>query len=295
MIAPPLPSEALATFVVFAERLNFTHAARALHLSQPAVFQHIQRLSEALGVELYRRQGHRLELTREGMRVAAFARGQAEETARLRDELEGREARVPSVLCAGEGAYLYLLGEAVSRLLAAGEALRLMTRNGEGTLEALLVGEAHVGVAVVERVPDELEAAVLQVTPQVLAVPRSHPLARRKRCRLKDLDGERLVVPPRGRPLRAALELATRAAGVPWQPAVEASSWPLQLHFVKLGVGLAVVNGCCRLPPGLVGVPVPELPASRYLKLRRRGPQDAARGRLWEALRGDAAPRGEAG
>ena len=120
MIAPPLPAEALATFLVFSEHLNFTRAARALHLSQPAVFQQVQRLSEALGAALYRREGQRLELTREGARVAAFARVQAEQTAALRDELRGQEPQLPAVLCAGEGAFLYVLGDVVSRWLRSG-------------------------------------------------------------------------------------------------------------------------------------------------------------------------------
>ena len=152
-------------------------------------------------------------------------------------------------------------------------------------MEALLGGQAHVGVAVLDRVPDELESELLLATPQVLVVPRAHRLARRRRCRLADLQGERLVVPPAGRPLRAAVDLLTRSAGVEWTVAVEASGWPLQLHFARLGVGLTVVNGCCKLPPGLIAVPLPELPATRYLKLRRRGPRAQERQRLWEALR----------
>ncbi len=284
MIAPPLPSEALATFAVFADHLNFTRAARALHLSQPAVFQQVQRLGEALGVGLYTRQGQRLALTREGMRVAAFARDLADQTAALRGELAGSKSREPPVLCAGEGAYLYLLGEAVSRLLASGAPLRLLTRDAEGTVEALLVGQAHVGVGVVERVPDELESELLREVPQVLVVPRQHPLSRRRRCRLADLQGARLVAPPLGRPHRVALDLAARSAAVTWEVAVEATGWPLTLHFVELGVGVAIVNGCCRLPPGLSAVPVPELPPTRYLAMRRRGAHDPPRRQLWESL-----------
>lgn len=285
MIAAPLPSEALATFVVFAEHLNFTRAARALHLSQPAVFQHVQRLSEALEATLYRRQGQRLSLTDEGKRVAAFARAVASQTAALRDELAGRDPQEPVVLCAGEGAYLYLLGEAVSRMLAAGVSLRLLTRDADGTVEALRVGLAHVGVAVIDRVPAEIEATTLRETPQVLVVPRSHPLARRQRVRLRDLRGARLVAPPAGRPHRGVLDLAAHAAGVDWQVVVEASGWPLTLHFVKLGVGVAIVNGCCRLPPGLVAIPLPELPPTRYSLMRRRGPPHTLRSRLWDTLR----------
>lgn len=290
MIAAPLPADALASFVVFAELLNFTHAARRLHLSQPAVFQHVRRLADELGAPLYRRHGQRLELTPQGQQVAAFARSLHAQTAALRSELQGVTLRAPSVLCAGEGAFLYVLGEPVSRLLAAGTPLELLTRDTSGTLDALRVGLAHVGVAVLDHPPPDCEASLLLETPQTLVLPRAHPLARRKQLRVRDLAGLHLVVPPQGRPLRALIDAATRAAAVDWQVAVEASGWPLLLHFVKLGVGAAVVNGCCRPPAGLVALPLLDLPPTRYQLLRRRGDHDAPRRALWDALLSSSPP-----
>ena len=55
--------EWLEAFVAFAERMSFTHAARDLHISQPALHVQIARLTEALGVRLYRREGRALVLT----------------------------------------------------------------------------------------------------------------------------------------------------------------------------------------------------------------------------------------
>jgi DNA-binding transcriptional LysR family regulator len=284
----PLPHDELATFALFARELNFSRTARLLHLSQPAVFAQVKRLGEALGTPLYRRQGPRLTLTAAGQRVAVFAADLAARSEQLRAELAGTPATSPVTLCAGEGAYLYLLGEAIHRFSREHPALRLLTRDAQGTVEALLAGEAHLGVAVLDQTPAELESCVLSEFGQVLVMPRTHPLARRRRpLRLADLAHSRLVVPPAGRPLRALLDATLRAAGVPWEVGVEASGWPLLLHFVSLGAGLAVVNGCCTLPRGLVGLPLPALPPTRYLLLRRRGaPHEGPRARLWSLLRG---------
>jgi DNA-binding transcriptional LysR family regulator len=65
-------------------------------------------------------------------------------------------------------------------------------------------------------------------------------------------------------------------AGVAWRVAVEAGGWELMLHFASLGIGLAIVNGCCRLPPGLVAKPLEELPRVRYQVLQRAGSQPHA-------------------
>jgi LysR family transcriptional regulator, low CO2-responsive transcriptional regulator len=261
----------LGAFTVFAEHLNFTRAARALHLSQPALHVQIGKLAAELGVPLYARRGQRLELTADGRRVLAFARDMGERERAFRDVLRVGESLQPVTLAAGEGSFLYLLGPAIRAFSAAGRApLRLLTRDGTATLEAVRSGEAHLGVAPVDDAPEGLRIDRLTEVAQVLAVPRAHPLARRRSIKLRDLEGARLIVPPPGRPHRAAITAALLAAGVTWEPAVEASGWEPMLHFVALGVGIAIVNACCRLPRGLVARPLPELPRRTYRVIRRR-------------------------
>lgn len=56
-----LPSlDAMKAFVVFSEKLNFTHAAEELHISQPALFAKVQELSRLLNLPLYRKVGRQL-------------------------------------------------------------------------------------------------------------------------------------------------------------------------------------------------------------------------------------------
>ncbi|HBI55260.1 MAG TPA: LysR family transcriptional regulator, partial [Firmicutes bacterium] len=56
----------LRTFICVVEEGNYSRAANRLHLSQPAVSMQMQTLAEDLGVELFRRRGHRVELTEGG-------------------------------------------------------------------------------------------------------------------------------------------------------------------------------------------------------------------------------------
>ncbi|MFO0755967.1 MAG: LysR family transcriptional regulator [Byssovorax sp.] len=286
--ATPLPNLAwLHAFVVFAEHLHFTRAAKALGLSQPALHMQIKKLGEELGVTLYARRGQRVELTPDGRRVLAFGRALGAETAAFLARLHGREEQGPVVLAAGEGSFLYLLGEPIRAFLAAGKApLRLLTRDREATVAAVIEGEAHLGVAPLDGVPEGLRGDRLASVGQVLAMPASHPLARRRAIKLGDLAGARLVVPAEGKPQRAMLAQAMLAEGVPWEPAVEAHGWEPILHFVKLGAGLAVVNACCRLPRGVVSRPIPALPVKTYLVLRRGalgGPAEQLRQRMLAA------------
>ncbi|POM24346.1 transcriptional regulator CysB-like protein [Actinomadura rubteroloni] len=185
------------------------------------------------------------------------------------------------MLAAGEGAYLYLLGEVVRAV----PGLRLLNGDRARTLAAVRTGRADVGVAVLDVLPADLEAVPLARYPQVLVVPPDHPLAARTAVELRDLAGSALVVPPAPGPHRVALERALRAADVPWTVAVEAAGWPLLLHFAALGVGPAVVNGCVRTPPGLVRREITDLPPVPYHAVHVPGRTDPACADLLAAVR----------
>lgn len=272
-----LDGESLAAFVVFAEQLNFTRAAKLLHVSQPALHTRIRKLGEELGVALYRRDGRQLALTDAGRELLCFARDLDLRTRELHDTLHGRRPSAPVTLAAGEGSFLYLLGEPIRRFVRRGKApLRLLTRNREQMLEALRSGEAQLGVAALEFVPDDLAHALLCEVPQVLVMPSKHPLARTRKIRLEQLAGARMIVALSGRPHRQAFAKAMHEAGIEWEVAVETHGWPAMLHFVRLGLGLAVVNGSVKLPSGCVGRPVPALSTTQYWLLRAARISDAA-------------------
>lgn len=265
-------ADSLTSFAVFAKYLNFTRAAEELRVSQPALHTKVRKLAEMLGRPLYRRTGRRLILTREGELVARYAREWEERMTSLVAEVHGTAPARPLVLAAGEGAYLYLLGDVIGAALT-GPAPRLRLINGDRstTLSAVRTGRADLGVGVFEVLPDDLHTTLLASYPQVLVMPAGHRLSKAPRLTVADLAGAALVVPPPARPHRVVLERALLAARVPWTVAVEAEGWPLTLHFVALGVGLAVVNGCVWPTPGLVTREITDLPAVPYQAIQLPG------------------------
>lgn len=285
-----LDLDRLRAFTVFADHKNFTHAARALHISQPALHTQIRKLADELGVVLYRRVGRTLTLTEHGIRVACLGRELVERVHRFEDELRVGRSRQPVVLAAGAGAYLYLLGDPIRTYLAERAApLRLLTADRQGALDAVRHGVAHMAVATLDVAPGDLRAELLAAVPQVAVLPAEHPLANRAQVSLAELaqaDDLRLIVPPRAREHRRVLERALSRAEVSWQVAVEASGWELMLHFATLGLGIAVVNGCCRIPPGLSAVEITDLPAQEYHALRRDTPLSDDAARLYQLLLG---------
>lgn len=63
----------IKTFLILCKELNYTNTAKILHITQPAVSQHIKYLEEDLGVKLFHYDGKVLELTREGKILYDFA------------------------------------------------------------------------------------------------------------------------------------------------------------------------------------------------------------------------------
>lgn len=261
----------LESFAAFAETLNFTHAAKRVGLSQPAFFERIRKLEEVVGATLYERSGRTLALTARGTRVLLFARESHARLETLRAELRS-EAPPRSVrLAAGEGAYLYLLGPALAAFARENDAaLELATVGGADIVSSLRRGEADLGVAALDMVPPTLVAHPLVRTPLSVALPARHPLARKRTLRVADLADERVVLAPDGQRHRELVTRALASTGAAPRRTLEADGWPLMLAFVRMGLGVAVVNGICEAPKGVVLRPLPELGSITYRLLSRR-------------------------
>jgi DNA-binding transcriptional LysR family regulator len=274
MILDRLVAEDLEAFAIFAKHRNFTHAADELHVSQPALHARIRKLEQTLGRQLYERQGRTLLLTQTGEHLAAFANDTRSRAAAFLEGLDALPPR-PLVLAAGSGAYLYVIGDVLRRYLDRKLGLRLMTTDSDATVAAVRDGTADVGVTALTIPPDDLQCELLTQYSQVLAVRPDHRLAGRRTVRLKDLQGEALVVPPQTRPHRRQLERSLLDAGVDWSVAVEAEGWVLLVHFVRMGIAPAVVNGFVRTPATVRTIPIKDLPPIRYyLVTRRNRPAD---------------------
>jgi len=261
----------LQTFASFAEDANMSRAAKRLHLTQPAVHGHLRKLGEELGVPLYRRAGRSLVLTAEGLEVAAFARDHVDRERILRARVRGEAHTEPVVLAAGPGAIQYLVGDALPAFQRASKT-RIEVRALEAAPAVIAVrsGEAHVGVGVLASVPDDLECRTLAKIAQVLVLPRSHPLAKKRSIRLSDLEGIPMVLPPEGRPQQQAIATALRNEGIEPVVGATARGWEVTIKLVELGLGVGVVNAFCALPRSLLARPIPQLPNVTYQVFTRK-------------------------
>lgn len=266
-----MKSDWLEAFLVFSETLNFTKAAERLHISQPALHVKIRRLSEFVGRALYQKSGRNLLLTPEGKKVQAFAREQSEQAQGFLELLRNGSTEEEVCLSAGEGTYLYLLGDAISSFITSSSSkLRIRVGNQRAIIEDVISGSAHVGITPLDAQDQDLICRPYTRVGQVLAMRADHPLASKSRITLSSLQGEALIVPPENAPHRILINRLLMDLQVDWRVSVEVTGWELMLKFVKQGLGMAIVNEYCSIPPGLVAKPLREFPSIQFHLIKRR-------------------------
>ena len=234
-------------------------------MAQPPLSQQIRQLEDELGVALLRRTTRRVDLTAAGeaylVRVRTILQAVAaagDEALRIGSGLEGRLV----VGCVGSATYSLL--PALARTLRAELPDVEFAFQGE-MLSPDQVSALHddtLDLGLMRPLPDTTGLAVTQVRRErlLVAVPREHRLAGRRRLRVKDLVGEGLVVHAGGgrSAMHGTVEELFATIGAEPEIAHQVAETSTLVTFVAAGLGLAVVPEPTSdlAVPGLVYVPL---------------------------------------
>lgn len=136
------------TFLAVCQTMNFTRAAEQLHITQPAVSQHIHALEEQYGTKLFRSQGKQLQLTESGRLFFRTAAAMHHDDLRLRETIHQentrRRLRFGATLTIGE----YIMPAPLLRLLEREPDIQLymLTANTQELLKLLDQGELDFAI-----------------------------------------------------------------------------------------------------------------------------------------------------
>ena len=237
----------LRYFVAVAEALHFGRAAERLHISQPPLSRQIAALEADLGVRLMVRNARQVRLTPAGQRFLEDARAVLaafEEACRNAQRVDRGELGELAVGFMMHAAYT-VLPPLVRRYVNAYPDVRLELREvAPGPLvEDLLAGRFDAGILFH---PGEVRGlAMHEIYRETLhlALRPEHPLARRKRITVEDLEGEPLIAAPRetAPPLHAAINDWCRSAGFEPTVRLEAQLQQTILRLVAEGLGVAML------------------------------------------------------
>jgi DNA-binding transcriptional LysR family regulator len=288
----------LAVFEALAQHRSFSAAAKAMHLTQPAVSMQVRQLEAAAGVALVERIGKRIDLTEAGVELARCAR---DVQARLKDAddavaaIRGLRGGQLDIAVVSTAKYFapHLLAE--FRRRHPGVTLRLTVSNRQAVLSAL--SENRSDLAIMGQPPRGLavDAAVFAKHPLAIIAPPTHPLAGKKRLLLEALANEDFLIREPGSGTRGAMERFFAQHGVRLHPSTEMSSNETIKQAVMAGMGIAFLSmhtiGLELKARRLVTLPVAGTPVMRnwhVIHLRRKRLSPIAQG-FKEFLRDEGA------
>ena len=258
----------LACFVAVAEDLHFRRAAERMNLTQPSLSQRIRALEVEVGATLFERDRRGVALTAAG---AAFP-GPARLAVQHADVARAQALRAVR----GEVGHLRLgftviafygvLPEAVQAFRAQYPDVQvdLIEMNSPSLEAALAAGEIDLGVLHPPLSTPNLIVRPLPDEPLVLALPATHPLARKTTIRVAELAGEPFLLAPRriGPSIHDRVIALFQAAGVTPNIVQDATPMTTLAGLVAAGAGLGfVTEGIARVArPGVAYRPVMPAP-----------------------------------
>jgi LysR family hydrogen peroxide-inducible transcriptional activator len=234
----------LQNVVAVADTLGFHKAAEKCGVSQPTLSSQIQKLEEVIGEQVFERNKQRVLLTKAGESVVAHARrilvgveDLITTAAASKDPFAGtlRIAVIPTIAP-------YLLPWVTPAIAERWPRLRLALKEEktEDMLASLRSGSLDAGVLALVEGMSDLEHALVLEDPFVAAVPRHHPLAKKKTIAMADLDEEPVLLLDEGHCLRdQALALCKRAGAS--ETDLRATSLATLVQMVSAGIGVTLL------------------------------------------------------
>jgi DNA-binding transcriptional LysR family regulator len=255
----------LATFVAVAEEGSFTRASGRLHVVQSAVSAGVRSLERDLGVTLFDRTTHRVELTDAGAALLPEARATLaaavaarEAVDQVRGGLRGtvvlgtmqaqamRRINVPGVLSTFRGEH----PDVEVKIRHAGGSTEMAKEVRDGRLDIAFVALPQ------GRWPG-LELARIASEPIELGVPAGHPLAGRRQVELETVSELTLVDLPEGWGTRTSIDRAFAAAGVRRSVTYEVNDTASMLEFIRNGLAVGMLPASfAEGTEGIVFIPI---------------------------------------
>jgi LysR family transcriptional regulator, low CO2-responsive transcriptional regulator len=239
----------LRSFHAVARAGGFTGGAKQLHISQPTVTTQVKFLEQTYGIELFYRRGHKVALTPLGEQLYAMTQRifalESETVHMLTDsgQLKSGHLRVGAV---GPFHVTEMLAEFNQRF--PGMQVSVRVGNSEAVLDTLVRYQTDVAVLAHFTDDPRFHFVPYRRHPVVIFVHRSHRFAGRKSIRIKDLDGEGMILREAGSTTRKALEEALERARVKPRVLMEIGSREAIREAVIKGVGIGAVSEIEYIP-----------------------------------------------
>jgi aminoethylphosphonate catabolism LysR family transcriptional regulator len=223
---------------------SVTAAALRLHVTQPAVTNHLKALEQHYDVNLFRRQGRHLRATRLGHELAEISGRLFALDEQASNLLEAtRKLEHGAVRIASDGPYLLIPIVKAFRERFPGVRVEMQIANTE-TVQAMLIAErCDVTIQGQREADSRIHSRQLADFELIIFVHENHIWAQQRRdsINIKDLDGPGIVVREQGSTTRRILDLACETAGFTANYIIETTSRETVKEAVAAGLGIGAI------------------------------------------------------
>lgn len=228
-----------------ADHRHFGRAAEQCHVSQPTLSMQLKKLEDYLGVQLFERSNKHVMPTPIGEQIAARARLITQAAQEMRDLAKTAQDPYAGDFRLGAFPTLapYFLPQAAPQIAEALPNLKLwlVEEKTESLLSKLAAGTLDAALIALPFDADGLDSAPLFHDPFFLAVPLSHPFAKRKHITQSELKTQPLLLLEDGHCLRSqALEICSLIGASEHQD-FRATSLETLRQMVASGMGVTLI------------------------------------------------------
>lgn len=231
----------LETFIAVSRARSFSRAATLLDLAQPTLSGRIATLERELGVSLFHRHGHTLELTEAGRALLPYA----ERMLALRAEGQREAQRVARgglgrlTLGVNPTCGQYVAPRLIEAYARAHPQERVWVRveRSPALMETLLDGAVQLALCSVAQMDPRADTLWRYSDPLLLVAGREHPLGRAGVCERADLI-RHTIISTRTGPTRFGLSKLLPAEV---EPRIEATAGEVVRQLLLRGLGVSVL------------------------------------------------------
>ncbi len=237
----------LYVFITVVEKKNFSRAAEALHMTQPAVSQYIKALEQTYGVKLLDRNNKSVHVTKAGEIVYFHAKeilGLYTKMENLIDDLANR-ASGPLSIGASYTFGEYVLPHLIAKLHKQYPAIqpKIMIGNSKDIAELVARHQLDVGIIEGDSRSRELFIEAFAEDEMYIVASSCHPFAQRDReVKMEDLEREAWIVREPGSGTREAAEKIFRTMAIEPNDLMEFGSTQLIKESVEAGLGITLLS-----------------------------------------------------
>lgn len=260
----PMDLLLLKHFCAVLEYGSVTRAAKAVHISQPALSRQMQALEAELDCPLFDRSVKAaVALTREGELFLHFARTTLAQRRALQADLNEISAkRRGRISITSPETLAHVVLPAYIRRYSTDNPdvdIRLLTANSSAALDLLRTGEADMCLLLESkaRARPDITYRRWREGNYMLMAPKGHPLVGRELVSIEEVAAYRLIMPHAGSQISSRYKIDALFAekGIVPNVCLEADSVPLRAEYVRIGFGVSFIFAAeetLRLFPGEV-------------------------------------------